>query len=500
MTVNQISHHATTCNGEACTLMGIRGSGFNEQAMVTFIIRDSQGNPAANVPVSFSISNPPTGTTVSGSGVSDAQGLVSANVTSGQVIGVFNVQAKVTDAVSTRSANIGIRGITPSNRNFTFQCSPVNQAVYTTPYLDQPADKVFPCKVKLSDRYGNPIGISTPVQFKTEAGSIPNAASTTPYEVGSDNAEEGAALVSFNTWGGPAAPRDVEPLVADSAQKPSARLAEPSALDGSARRNPRDGLVTLIAYVRGEEFFHDLNGNGLYDEGEPFYDQGEPFVDANDNGTWDHDELFVDVNNDGQWNGPNGQYDADTTIWTFTHVLYTGYVAPEHTSLRWRAGEEHTALPNLYANPDPDNEPDTYSADGKCLDYNSAGSLVAYFADRNLNGVQADHTFAALTDNGTLDVKSYDAIGMDGFGFGLHIGWFDAAGNSCNLEKTASICTRQVRFFSWDQGFAGTVYYTNSASFPAEERERQEKPDVLRAEMTVQGFTYALGIGGCTMK
>lgn len=502
VTVNQISHHATTCNGDPCTLMGIRGSGFNEQALVTFIIRDSQGNPAANVPVSFSISNPPTGTTVSGAGVSDAQGLVSANVTSGQVIGVFNVQAKVTEVISTRSANIGIRGITPSNRNFTFQCSPVNQTVYTTPYLDQPADTIFPCKVKLSDRYGNPIGISTPIQFKTEAGSIPNAASTTPYEIGGDNTEEGAALVNFNTWGGPAAPRDVEPLAADGAQKPNARLAEPFSTDGLAVRNPRDGLVTLIAYVRGEEFFHDLNGNGIWDEGEPFYDQGEPFVDANDNGTWDKDELFVDVNNDGTWNGPNGSYDADTTIWTLTHVLYTGYVA--RAALRWSAGEEFTSLPNLYENPDRDNVPVSYgqwkgTGEG-CLDYNSADSLVAYFADRNLNRVQADHAFTALTDNGTLDVKSYDAIGMDGFGFGLHLGWFDGAGNSCNVEKTDSVCTQQVRFISWEQGRTGTIHYTNNADAPDEEGGKKTKSDLLRAEMTVQGLTISLGLGDCTMK
>ena len=501
VTVNQISHHATTCNGNPCTLMGIRGSGFNEQALVTFIIRDSQGNPAANVPVSFSISNPPTGTTVSGAGVSNAQGLVSANVTSGQVIGVFSVQARVTDVISTRSANIGIRGITPSNRNFTFQCSPVNQSVYTTPYLDQPTDKIFPCKVKLSDRYGNPIGISTPIQFKTEAGSIPNAASTTPYEVGGSNTEEGAALVNFNTWGGPAAPRDVAPLQADNAQKPNARLAEPSSTDGTTVRNPRDGLVTLIAYVRGEEFFHDLNGNGIYDEGEPFYDQGEPFVDANDNGTWDRDELFVDVNNDGQWNGPNGTYDADTTIWTFTHVLYTGYVA--WAGLRWNGGEEFTAQPNLYENPDPDNVPDTYgpreeSEALKCLNYNSSDSLVAYFADRNLNRIQADHAFIALTDNGTLDVKSYDEIGMDGFGFGLHIGWFDGTGHSCNVEKTDSVCTQQVRFISWEQGRTGTIHYTNNAAQPLD--GAQEKPDILRAEMAVQGQTLSLGIGKCTMK
>ena len=26
--------------------------------------------------------------------------------------------------------------------------------------------------------------------------------------------------------------------------------------------NPRDGLATIVAYVRGEEFFYDANGSG----------------------------------------------------------------------------------------------------------------------------------------------------------------------------------------------------------------------------------------------
>ena len=98
------------------------------------------------------------------------------------------------------------------------------------------------------------------------------------------------------------------------------------------------------------ESYEDLNGNGQYDEGEPFtdgngiwddaesfidegngkwddaeaytdtnsngqYDAGEPFVDANRNGKWDDAEAFTDGN--GVWDDkedfidlPNGSYDV----------------------------------------------------------------------------------------------------------------------------------------------------------------------------------------------
>jgi hypothetical protein len=100
---------------------------------------------------------------------------------------------------------------------------------------------------------------------------------------------------------------------------------------GSVTTNPRDGLVTLIAYTTGEEQFFDENGNGIYDEGESFVDLPEPFIDINDNNTYDPEigERYFEVNTsvlpaDGEWSAGNGTWDDVTTIWTQTHVLLTG--------------------------------------------------------------------------------------------------------------------------------------------------------------------------------
>ncbi len=95
--------------------------------------------------------------------------------------------------------------------------------------------------------------------------------------------------------------------------------------------NPRDGLLTILFYVRGQEGFTDSNGNGIYDSGEGFvgYDQPEPFLDVNDNNQWDSGEFFVDNNDDGRWNPADGRWNDDTWIWTTTHIMFTG---PPHES------------------------------------------------------------------------------------------------------------------------------------------------------------------------
>jgi hypothetical protein len=114
-------------------------------------------------------------------------------------------------------------------------------------------------------------------------------------------------------------------------------LAEPHRSDPLRRgpggqplvNNPRDNLVTIIAVVTGDEAFQDLNGNGVWDDGEDFTDLTEPFVDANDDGTWDPGELFLDLNKNNSWDGKNGRWDRDTQIWVAERVLWTGEPAAE---------------------------------------------------------------------------------------------------------------------------------------------------------------------------
>ena len=448
LAVQQITHVSTTCNGSACTIMGIKGSGFNEQAQVTFQVVDSSNHPAPGVNVSFSIANPPPGTTVTPSAVTNAQGRVTANVSAGKVIGAFTVKATVIPGlVEVESPTIGIRGAKPANKGFSLTCSPVNVGAYVSPTPPKAFD--VNCNVKLVDRYNNPVGTGTSVNFKAEAGSIPNSIATKAYQATGSNTDEGEGTVVFSTVGA-FPPVDVDPLPADAAQVPTQREAEPTYPDGVLTRNPRDGLVTIIAYVRGEEFFADDNNNGTRDPDEQFIDQGEPFVDSNDNGVRDPGEVYIDeAPADGQWNPPNGGWDDETSIWVETHVLYTGIPAYP------------TIIPT-----------------GWSLHVGEVLLLDSYFPDINGNRPQASGTSFAIShqiSKGTVSLNSTTIL--DGYGFGLDRLLVDAT-TKLPCSPTSQVCRWSTLFTTWSLGYcvSGTIKGANNTA---------GAPDTGKIEATV---------------
>src|SRR5262249_4162615 len=196
------------------------------------------------------------------------------------------------------------------------------------------------CSVRLTDRYGNRVGIPTVVSFATEAGAIAASVTTKGFDVTKPNdTNEGTATVTFTTdMGNGNTPMDVAPL-GPTAQYPWARGQEPSYTNGSLTLNPRDQLVTILAMTRGEEAFEDANHDGVFTAGEAFVDQGEPFVDADDNGGYEAapatglcEILLGGLNPDcSTSHGPNGVWDADTIIWKPTWVVFTGAGFPTAT-------------------------------------------------------------------------------------------------------------------------------------------------------------------------
>ena len=95
--------------------------------------------------------------------------------------------------------------------------------------------------------------------------------------------------------------------------------------------HPRDGWATIMASTRGEEGFDDIDGNGVYDPGEPFTDTPqEAFIDVNDNLAWDDGtgldpfEIYMDDDLSSSYDGVNGVWDADKTIFEDIRLLITG--------------------------------------------------------------------------------------------------------------------------------------------------------------------------------
>lgn len=137
------------------------------------------------------------------------------------------------------------------------------------------------------------------VNFLTEAGGF------TPLQ--QDSEIDSRVLFTYNPRDGGKRPKDVMPV----GSEPS--WTDP---DNNQIRNPRDGLVTLVAFVAAPN-------DGF---------QGEPFVDENDDGNWNPGEPYFDANG-------NGVYDdqQETHIWKMIKILWTG-AAREQTCERTTTG------------------------------------------------------------------------------------------------------------------------------------------------------------------
>ena len=282
--------------------LGVKGSGKNESSMVTFQVKDTEGLPfPAGALVQFTLSNAPGVTLDSPNDRTDNQGIVEATLNSGESATTVTVTATAlvgTETLQAVSPPIAIVGAKPNARFMTFSCERFNVGGFTVDFVETE------CTISLADRFSNKIGFATNVIFRTEAGSIDASAMTS-------EAASNMGMVTVTQRTGDPRPKDVPPLA-----------GEPFV--GS--HNPRDGMVTVIVATTGEEEFDDVNGNGSYDDGEPFaqWEKGEPFIDKDDDGIRDPDEQFIDANDNLQYDGPNGVWDSDTLIWDVAYILWTG--------------------------------------------------------------------------------------------------------------------------------------------------------------------------------
>lgn len=472
--VSQIAYVSTECPQTVmnCNLMGLQGSGFNETALVKFKVTDGTGIGVSGVRVDFSLVGAPAGTSVDPTSTTNSMGEVRANVRSGTTIGSFSVTATALSMFSVTSPTIGVRGAKASNRGFSLRCDRVNLAAYAA--VTPPLPLTIGCQVGLSDRYGNPIGTGTQVRLNSEAGIVPNNVATTPFTPTATN--EGFGSFTFNTSTN-TLPLDVAPFAAAPGQYPIPLAAEPS-VPGTVVRNPRDGLVTLIAYLQGEEDFKDDNSNGVRDSNEQFVDQAEPFVDSNDNNQWDTGETFVDTPPsdggvpNGQWDGPNGVWDSNAQIWTEYRLLYTGVASPSNSML---------TLANSR----------TAGGSYGTLALNSSLLMNVFAPDQHLNrvegGAMVTARFAPST-RGQISIVNNTA-GLDGYGFELQRLLVNAAGTgACTTTELA--CRWKVVMGSWSEGLIAGVQL-NGALPPS-----MPVSQTAIVEVGVRGVTVGIGAGG----
>lgn len=243
-------------------LAGTGGAGLSSDSIVTFKLVDSTNSPIAGKAVNFDLSTRVGGIKLNGQssgtvqGTTKADGTVSVTVTAGTVPTPVWVTAVLADnpAIKSQSPNLTISTGRPTQDRFSLSIETYNIEGWLH---DGPTSAVT---IHAFDRMGNPVPDGTVVNFVSEGGGIQPSCTTT----------SGACSVTFTS--GEYRPR------ADS---------EPS-VNGVTK-----GRVTVLAYASGEESFDDLNGNNIWDSGEPYRKLGDAFVDNNENGSWESNEAFI---------------------------------------------------------------------------------------------------------------------------------------------------------------------------------------------------------------
>ena len=231
----------------------LKGSGFAEASVVVFELRDSAGNTLPNQALELSLANSAGGVTLEGTPGpitrrTDAQGRVSAIVNAGTVPTPVRIAAQVVGtAIRTVSSSLGVAVGLPSQLGFSLSQTTRNIEGYN---IDGTANNY---QIIASDRSGNAVPEGTSINFLTEGGQV-----------------EAVKQVQL-----------------------ASGIARTSAAFVSARPKPVDGRITVTAYAVGEESFQDLNGNNLYDAGEPFFDLGDVFKDYDFNTIFDATEEFI---------------------------------------------------------------------------------------------------------------------------------------------------------------------------------------------------------------
>lgn len=335
------------------TVLGIRGSGGMRPDSITVSFRVTElGRPVPGVEVDFEF----TGAGAVGGAqllpnttVTNSEGIASTNLVAGTIPGTLQVRATATRGDETAydvSRSIVIRGGIPSARTLQLTCSDEmilafskrrdasEDPLQANPYV-MPARPGTQCRVTLGDRLQGRLDRDTRIFFLTEAGTVDQEAGIN---------ENGQADFEHRINNPP--PVDVEPLPyeleLDDLGHP--KFIQSLGIDAHGREiiaNPRDGLVRIVAYTRGEEDFIDNDADGIFTIGTdtmlPGMDLPEPFVDADDNEEWTEQlpfpqrpgdpavyESYRDSNGNGIWDVANNRWDANTEIWTSTTVLWVG--------------------------------------------------------------------------------------------------------------------------------------------------------------------------------
>lgn len=344
-----------------------------------------------------------------------ALGMVEARLFSPQKAGEAKVTASFLSATGERvQGEVRVRFVEPpAAARVTLTCDAKNLGglVPTAPVLKAE------CRAMALDG-GDGALPAARLGFMAEAGRL------APDE----GADRGRRLV-YSTGSIP--PLDVEPLA-----------GEPRWQDGARVRNPRDGVVTLVAYA--ERPSPGARG------------QGEPYVDADDSGAYERGELYFDMDGDSEYDPPGSGVAA---AWARTRLVWSGAVATTPLTTPMPASLD--------------------IADG------SSQELAFALTDANLNALAAGRGGSLSLDAGVAarvsppEIAFGDALGFKLTGEGaiedaaLASGWMHGVWHRVWVEDLVADSQTDESFSltgtllrSWTPGVAGGIAPPHAESFP----------------------------------
>ena len=234
----------------------LKGSGFTENALVTFQVRDANGLGVPNQNVVLEATTLAGGLLLDDGSVpvtkrTDASGNVLVRINAGTVPTPVRVRATLSGTnISTVSSSLAVAVGLPSQQNFSLSQGTFNLEGFN---IDGRPNTY---QVIASDRLGNPVPAGTAINFVTEGGQV-QAIRFTILTNGL-----ASAVANFQT----SSPR------------------------------PPDGRVTVLAYALGEESFLDTNGDNVFTNGEDFQDLGDVFLDRLFNGSFNGaEDQFISL-------------------------------------------------------------------------------------------------------------------------------------------------------------------------------------------------------------
>lgn len=232
----------------------LANSGAVNKSLLRFRVFSS-GSPLANVPVTFSITLNPGGSSPGAvtlnttSGTSDSNGEVSVQVSAGTIPGPVRVMAALTSnsAVFAESQNLTVASGPPSQKFMSLSVSTFNIEGRA---IDGTGSTLT---VRIADRQGNPVDDGTVINFTSEGGQVAQSCATARIA--------GISQCSVNFI--------------------------------SQNPRPLNGRVSVLAYTNGTKDFVDANMDNLFNAGDTLVDQGNAYRDDNENGQYDVGEFVL---------------------------------------------------------------------------------------------------------------------------------------------------------------------------------------------------------------